>query len=155
MIEQLKELRKGDMITIDHDGVQDLANAEDLTITDVALYEVEDGQICSLTLDQFTLLAYEVADVSRYFFYETLDEGSGKNKYCRKGEFVRQFKMPIEDKRTAFVMVEECPLVTEDESMSFCQYKSESYYDSIMVATAEDQWVIYIGIELEEQQILL
>lgn len=155
MIELLKELQSGEMITIDHDGVKELANSEDLTITDISCYEVEDGQVCVVSLDQFTLIAYEVADVVRYFFYEILDDGRGKNKYFRNGEFVRQFKVQLDDKKTAFMRVEECPLVTEDEAAYFCQYKSESYFDSIMVTISEDHWFVYLGMEIEEQHILI
>ena len=154
MIDQLKKLQNGDMITIDHDSTREVAGSEDLSVGEVTYHELDDGEVVIVQLEDFVLGGYRVADLSRYFFYEVLDEGKGKTKYYRNEEFVKQIKIQT-DTRTTFVISDECPLVTEDESIRFCQYNSESYYDSLMVVLYEKKWIIYMGFEIQEEQIII
>jgi len=154
MINDLKSLQPDDRVTIDDSRVIETAGTEEFQISHQNHFEVEDGEIVFLSIDNYFLVCYETSDTERYFFYEIYYEGSEAKKYLRKDQFVKSFKICVEeDKATNFKVSEESPLIGDD--VIFSQYKASAYFDAALLEKVNDRFNLYVGFEIESDCLLL
>ncbi len=151
MIEEIKLLQPSDIISIDSQEVKSLLESEDFVIDSIHNYDIEEGEIVIAHTDSYALVCFKIIETERYFFYETYNEGYGKNRYYKKETFVTSFK--IDD--TKYTISDDRNFITEDEETVFCQFDSTAYYNSSMIKVNNKNWILYRGFEIEESQIII
>src|SRR5690348_3320483 len=120
MIESLKKLSSGDLITIDNEKSKDMSGQEDFEITDIRSFTTEDGECIIITLEDYVLISHTLHGDEKYFFYE-IDDSIFDAIYEDDEELPTEISIldeheTGEDDETVFFMTEESPytIINED-----------------------------------------
>lgn len=159
MLDEIKKLKPGDLITIDDPGVARYANARDHEVTAVRGYTHDEGEFAAVDLDGFTLVAHTFAGDPQYFFTEDMDEDDVDGL---ADELPTKIWTTHQGKRSrhqvaAYGVVES--LVSDDQSgseMSLGVYRGKiKPFNTVVVEAADGEFVLHRGFRIRESAIIL
>jgi len=154
MIDEIKELDIDSVVSIEHKGINEYFDLEEISVDTLECFDIDDGLIVLIRCENYVLVSYEIGNVERHFFYEIYDEGSN-SRFTKKDQFIKQFKIEVDDKPSVYKITEESPFITDDEEKRFCQFRSNKYFDSALVELTNNQWILYVGFEIESDNLII
>lgn len=176
MIEDLKEINVGDMITIDNEDVLELTNIEDFTILNVKSYTQEEGDVIIINLESHFLIAHTLNGEPKYCFLEKVANGSlstieddGFRIIVKDESMPNKLYYGRNDREIAYrakhdpvygmnIERDDDPTDEEAGEISICEYRGKTKIKSlsvIMLERLDDQYIIYQGLQISEANILL
>ena len=168
MIEELKALQPNDVIFLTDEDAIDFTGADELTVTGVKVYSLDDNEMVTVEMDEFYLVAHNVQSDERYFIYQLVDEGemsdlegSGYKLLNEDDDF--RYKIVNRDEGKAHIFHHSDTGAVygatktrdgddeDDQEVSFCEYNSATARLPFILIEQEDSLTrILQGVELTE-----
>lgn len=148
MIDSIKNLNEGDMISLDSAKIRNFTNQEDFSVNETNVYELDAGELVMVKLDNHFLAAHDLSGYVRYFLYELHDV----ERQLRKCG--RQIKLDFGNRRIAYTKNEEYQTTDHTETMIY-EYTSKSYCNALLVKVCDEEAEIYRGFEINEKDIVI
>lgn len=156
MIEELKGLAAGDLITIDDDRVTAQADSKDHEVTAVRTYSHENGEYVHVELDGFGLAAHSLAGDPRYYFVE---EHGGDVGGLDGGELPEKVTLTLNAKRLRYLIAAEGAsdgMAAEDDTeISFAAYRGKQPLSALLVELSDEGPRAFLGFRVRESSVLL
>lgn len=153
MIDDLKQLSAGDMLTLDNDEIYNFTNGQDFYVIETNSYDVENGEIVIIQLDtDFTLVVHNFTSLVKLYIYELYEEHSD-DVYYRENRFASQIKLEGGAESVVYTRIGEGQ--TTDTETVFCEYNSDSYFNSILIRVSEENTEVFRGFEIGEDDLVI
>lgn len=150
MSKHIKTILQNSKINIDNQEVLGILPRKKMIVDSVVSYDIDDGIITIVSLDNFAVVYCNVMDIKKYYFCEVYDEGCQKLKYYKNGTFARSFKLADEK----YICPEGYSFTVDNDDNRLVIYESENaYYSFILINWTPISWFMYRGFEIEENQI--
>jgi hypothetical protein len=167
MLEELKALQPNDVITLSDEEAIDLTGVEELTVTGVKVYCLDDSELVTVELDEeFYIVVHNFQSDEKCFIYQLVDEGdmsdleSSGYKLLNEDEDFRYKIVNREDGKAHIFHHSETGAIygatlthndgdADDREVSFCEYTSTSAsLPLILIEREEDFTRISQGFEI-------
>lgn len=152
MFDELIELGPEDNLTIDNDESRQLTGQEDFKVTASEFYETDGGEICIVNLGDYFLVSHAFSGSPRYFVYELYDDGEGL--YCKNDNFVKKIIIESGDRGKAIYRRNDV-YTAEDSEISFADFRSDNYFEYILLKRNIDDVEVMRGFEINESDIVI
>lgn len=162
MIEQLKDLTEGTLVAFDNEDVIEIADADELVVSEVRTCLTDDNEFVIVEMDDFCLVAHNFDTDPRYFFYQLLDSGTAEDLENDGYYFLTEeqdFRSKIvcrDDSRGHVYKHSEVGALYDvadgEECVSLCEYVSNTHdlTHMLVIKGEDDELLIYQGIEIAE-----
>lgn len=147
MRDYIRLLKQNSKINIDNQDVLGILPRKRMIVESIASYDIEDGEIFVITIDNFAIIYCDIMDSQKYYFCEIYDEGTKKLKYHKNESLVKKFKLADEK----YICPEGYSFSVDDNQLGV--YESDAYYSFILINWTPISWVMYRGFEIKENQI--
>jgi hypothetical protein len=173
MIDELKEIEDGSLITFDNEEISALTS-DPIAVSSVKICNSEDNEIVivGMEMDEYCLVAHNFDTDPRYFFYQTFDAGSAEELendgyYFLTEEQDFRNKIVCRDdtrghvyKHSEIGAVYEMVVATDDddeEIISVCEYTSNTHEMThmLVIKREDDDLIILQGFEISEDDFQL
>ena len=169
MIDQLKEMGDGDLITITNEDAIDFVETDQSEIVFIKTCATDDNEFVILELNDFYLVSHNFDTDPRYYIYQILNSGSVEDLE-QDGYFFltedMEFRSKIvnkEDNKSHTYKHSEVgavyELTTNDESQieSICEYYSSSHCLSnmLVIKNIDETLLILQGVEISEDELII
>lgn len=171
MYDDIKELRSGNKISVDHPGVFALTQQEDFEVRGVRVFSQDDGEIVMVELDEFHLVAHTLTGDPRYYMYEEYASGTAaaldeEGLHPLDGE---EFRARMRVKAGGKAV--QCKAVNgpvyglavdrddrggDAQEVGCCEYRTSwKHHPLLLVVREDDRLVAYRGLRVPEDSIVL
>ncbi len=169
MIEELKNLQPEDTIFFNDDQVVDFLESEEMSVTGVRVYSIDDTEMVVIEMDEFYLVAHNFESDEKCFIYQLIDEGDTSDledegyKFLNEDDDFRHKIVIREEGKTHVFHHSDTGAIygltrerTEDDSdepeeVSICEFQSSSArFMNILIEREDDCAYIMQGFEIEE-----
>jgi len=153
MLEELINLKKKSMLTIDDEASKEFTELEDYTVTGVQHYDCDGLQVVIVELDSYFLIANDFMGEPRFFICEAYEEA--EDYYDQAAEdFPEEIELeggenpPVYTSHFGYFpgVPDEC---------AFCEYSAEDHLSYILMSQCDDEIKMYRGLEIAEGNLLL
>lgn len=176
MLEELKEIAVGDMLTIDNADVLEMTNAEDFTVLGVKSYTQDEGDVIMIDLESHFLVAHTLDGEPRYYVVEQASAGSPEDleddgfRLALKDESMpRKLYSGRNDREIPYkakhgpvyglnVERDDNPPDEEAGDIAVCEYRGKTKAKPLSVIFLErldEHYTLYLGLQIGEANILL
>ena len=156
MIDELKQINRKSMLTIDEDAAKQFTGIEDLTVTDQWHYDYDSVAVVFVEFDTYYLIANNFLGEVRYFLCEEYDTGEEYFDTADQ-DFLPEIQLISGDDSPLYAQ-SHAPWHNDDdddEVAAVCEYAAEHHFDYMIVVWHEGSVVAYRGLEINEDSILL
>jgi hypothetical protein len=176
MLEELKEIAVGDMLTIDNADVLEMTDAEDFTVLGVKVYTQDEGDVIIIDLETHCLIAHTLGGEPRYYVVEKAASGSpdeleddgfrlvlkddsmpskfysGRNggEILYKAKHGPVYGMNVER--------DDVPPEEEASEIAVCEYRGKTKskpLSVVMLERLDEHYALYQGLQISEASIIL
>lgn len=176
MLEELKEIAVGEMLTIDNPDVLELTGTEDFTVVCVKSYTQDEGDVLIIDLDLYYLVAHTLLGEPRYYLVERTSSGTPDNleddgfRLILRGEAMpRKLYSGRNDHEITYIAKhgpvygmnverDDSPPEIEPGDISICGYRGKTkikLMSVILLERLDDCYTLYQGFQISEANILL
>jgi hypothetical protein len=153
MIDDLRHLRRKDMLTIDDDICKQITGSEDFAIEEIEYAQTDTEQVIIMCLGDYYLIGTDMGGEESFAVCELYDVGL---EYLDTDEvsFLDEIDIASSEGRTTYSLTY---VTSELESdCAFCEYStSDDYYDYLLVKRDLESTTVYRGISVGEENIVL
>ncbi len=151
MIEALKKLKPGAMLTIDAEVSKDFTNQEDFVVEASQEYNCDGTEVVIVTLGDFTLTATNISGDTKFSICEHYDDG---DSYVDGDDFFDEIEVAGGEGDDEYQKIDAVYACDEGDT-AFGEYTSSCHFNYILIHTNKDGTLLYRGIEVTEDQIIL
>jgi len=174
MLEELKELVPGEMLTIDDPDVREFTENEDFNVLGVKIYSQDEGEILFLDLDGYYLVCHTFDGDPRYYIYELNADGDEDDlsddgfrlvlkddplphkMYAGRNDREVLYKATIGPVYELNVDREDGPEESEGGEIAVCEYRSKSKHHShALIELLDTTFRVYQGFQISKNSIVL
>lgn len=172
MYDDIKELRSGTKISVDHPGVFALTQQEDFEVRGVRVFAQDDGEVVMVEMDDFYLVAHTLTGDPRYYVYEEYATGTasamdeeGLHPLDGEGEFRPRMRVKAGGKAVPCkavngpvygLAVERDDRGGDAQDVSCCEYRTGwKQHPMLLMMREDDQLAAYRGLRVPEDSIVL
>ena len=154
MIENLKNLQPGDMITIDDDAARVLTSNDDFTIKKIQCHACDGEDIIIVCLDGYSLVGSTLSGNILFAICEQYDEGDG---YFDKenGCFLETINLLGGEGSISYRATTEGVYSESEYVPSFCEYEADDYFNFILAEKTSSSILIRRGFTIPEHSIVI
>jgi hypothetical protein len=167
MIEQLKDLTSGTTINFDNEDIAGFTEVEQMNVTSVELYSIDDNEIVVVELDEFYIVAHNFDTEPRIYLYQILDHGTTEDLendgyyFLTEDQDFRSKIVNRDDTRSHIYKHSEVGAVyymsdsNGDCETSICEYicNSHELANMLVIKKEEDELLILQGFEISADDI--
>lgn len=148
MIEVLKNIKINEMLSIDDESALSITNREDFNIIDKKEFQSEDGDCIILEMDDFFLIAHNLAGDVLYYLTELEKIEESHNSSVPDEILISKNNYDI------------CYIISSEEwqfdSSTICEYENnEEKMSVIILEKTPTNDIIYRGFALDEESIVI
>lgn len=175
MIEEFKNLKTEDTVVFVDEDVTDFLEHEELTVTGVRIYSLDDTEMVIVEMDEFYLVAHNFESEEKLFIYQLVDEGTTWGleeegfKFLNEDDDFRH-KVVIREDGKSFVYhpsdtgaiygltreLNDEDNEGEPQEVSICEfYSSSARLNQILIEREDDKACILQGFEITEDAFYL
>lgn len=176
MLEELKEIEVGEMLTVDHADVLEFTGGDDFTVASVKAYTQDEGDVAVIDLDGFHLIAHTLDGEPRYYVTELAasgevndleddgfrlvlkDDSMPKKLYSGRNDREIPYKAKYGPVYGMNVERDDNPPEEEADDIAVCEYRSKAKTKPLSVVFLERldaHYNLYRGFQIGEASILL
>jgi hypothetical protein len=176
MLEELKEITVGSMLTIDNTDVLELTDTEDFTVVSVKAYSQDEGDIAMINMENYYLIAHTLNGEPRYYVAERISSGraedledDGFRMVIKDDSMPNKLYYGRKDREIAYrakngpvysMNIERHDGTSEDEpsDVAVCEYRGKTkvkLLSFILLERLDDRYAVYQGLQISESNILL
>lgn len=176
MLEELKEIAVGEMLTVDNEDVLEFTTAEDFTVVNVKAYSQDEGEVAIVDLDGYYLIAHTLDGEPRYYVTELaasgeaddLEEGGfrlalkddsmPKKLYSGRNDREIPYKAKYGPVYGLNVERDDNPPDDDPGDIAVCEYRGKTkvkQLTTVFLERLDDHYNVYLGFQISEGSILL
>lgn len=153
MIDRLLTLNANDMISVDEDSSKQFTGCEDFVISEINKYNYDGAEIVIVSLDDYTLIASSLTGDARFAICELYDEGE---EYLEDDRFTEVLELTGGESVECYELNEAVYSDEGNETTGFAEYTlADGFYNFLIVHKSHKHVLVYRGITVEEDNIIL
>ena len=175
MLEELKEIAQGEMLTIDNNEVKEFTGQDDFTVVGVKTYTQEEGDVLVADLDGYYLIAHTLDGEPRYYVTENAaagdadsleddgfrlvqkDDAMPKKLYAGRNDREVPYKAKYGPVYGLSVERDDMPGDDAGE-IAFCEYRGKTKVRQasvVLLERTDGRYTLYQGFQIGESSVVL